>query len=47
MQFHSISESQTMTIGKELAQNLHGGDIVALHGDLGAGKTTLMLQLQQ
>lgn len=42
MKFVSISESQTMEIGKNLAQTLRGGDIVALHGDLGAGKTTLM-----
>jgi tRNA threonylcarbamoyladenosine biosynthesis protein TsaE len=29
-------------IGKRIATELKGGDILALHGDLGAGKTTLM-----
>ncbi len=35
------SEKEMNRIGKNIAANLKGGDIVALHGDLGAGKTTL------
>lgn len=34
-------ESDTKIFGKELAGKLKPGDIVALTGDLGAGKTTL------
>lgn len=30
-----------INFGKEIASKLKGGDIVLLHGDLGAGKTTL------
>ena len=36
------SESETELFGNELALKLKPGDIVALHGDLGAGKTTLV-----
>lgn len=35
------SEQETIQFGKELAGTFQGGDIVLLHGDLGAGKTTL------
>ena len=34
--------AETINFGKDLATKLHGGDIVLLNGDLGAGKTTLM-----
>jgi len=34
-------EDETIQFGRELALNLEEGAIVALHGDLGAGKTTL------
>jgi len=34
-------ESDTKAFGKELAEKLKPGDVVALTGDLGAGKTTL------
>lgn len=33
-------EAETMTAGARLADVLRPGDVVALHGDLGAGKTT-------
>jgi tRNA threonylcarbamoyladenosine biosynthesis protein TsaE len=35
------TEKQMINFGKEFAKTLHGGDIVLLEGDLGAGKTTL------
>jgi len=36
------TESQTIKAGKEFAATLHGGDIVLLYGELGAGKTTFV-----
>lgn len=41
MQKTTISEQETKQFGIELAQKLHGGDILCLYGDLGAGKTAL------
>lgn len=38
-------EAETMRLGEDLAQALKPGDVVALHGDLGAGKTTLARSL--
>lgn len=35
------SEDETRELGKRLAENLETGDIVALIGDLGTGKTAL------
>src|SRR6187401_2009254 len=35
----STSVEQTETAAAELAQTLRGGECIALHGDLGAGKT--------
>ena len=35
----SHSESETEAIAAEFAQNLRGGECIALHGDMGAGKT--------
>jgi tRNA threonylcarbamoyladenosine biosynthesis protein TsaE len=37
----SNSTEQTREIGARLGRRLRAGDIVLLHGDLGAGKTTL------
>ncbi len=39
-----ITESfeQTQKLGFELAKSLKGGEVLALHGDLGSGKTTFM-----
>jgi tRNA threonylcarbamoyladenosine biosynthesis protein TsaE len=37
----SKSNQETLEIGKNIAKNLKGGDIMLLKGDLGAGKTTL------
>ena len=39
MTMESSSPEQTETIGKILARTLKPGDVVALYGDLGAGKT--------
>jgi len=33
------SEAQTLALGKKLARRLRGGEVIALVGDLGAGKT--------
>jgi tRNA threonylcarbamoyladenosine biosynthesis protein TsaE len=33
------SDTETVEVGREFAATLKGGDIVALHGNLGAGKT--------
>lgn len=38
----STSAEETIALGRELAGELHPGDIVALYGDLGAGKTHLV-----
>jgi tRNA threonylcarbamoyladenosine biosynthesis protein TsaE len=38
----SRSPEQTRTIGATLSNLLRPGDVVLLHGDLGAGKTTLV-----
>ena len=43
METVSKSESQTQKIGEEFAKNLKAGDVVAIYGDLGAGKTVLPL----
>jgi len=36
------SDTDTQALGARLAAELRAGDVVALHGDLGAGKTTLV-----
>jgi tRNA threonylcarbamoyladenosine biosynthesis protein TsaE len=38
----STSEAQTDRIGARIAQTLQSGDVVTLHGELGAGKTRLV-----
>ncbi|WP_274626711.1 tRNA (adenosine(37)-N6)-threonylcarbamoyltransferase complex ATPase subunit type 1 TsaE [Arvimicrobium flavum] len=39
------SEADTVRLGQDLAQAIRPGDVLALHGDLGAGKTTLARSL--
>jgi tRNA threonylcarbamoyladenosine biosynthesis protein TsaE len=36
------SEAETIAAGRELAHRLHGGSVVLLFGDLGAGKTAFV-----
>lgn len=42
MQFISKNAQETFNVGKKFSETLHGGDIVLLSGELGAGKTTLV-----
>ncbi|MGE3107866.1 MAG: tRNA (adenosine(37)-N6)-threonylcarbamoyltransferase complex ATPase subunit type 1 TsaE [Phycisphaerales bacterium] len=37
--YHSASEQDTIRAGREIASVLRPGDVLALHGELGAGKT--------
>lgn len=38
-EFTTLSEEETINLGKEFAKELCSGDIVAIYGDLGSGKT--------
>lgn len=38
----SESEKDTEEIGRSFAQNLRGGEVIAMYGDLGAGKTAFV-----
>lgn len=40
--YQSHSAEQTIELGADLGKRLHRSDVVALHGPLGAGKTTLV-----
>lgn len=37
--FETFNEKETFNLGKHFAKRLKSGDIVAIYGDLGAGKT--------
>lgn len=41
------SFEETQKLGFDLAKTLKGGEVLALHGDLGSGKTTFMQGLAQ
>ena len=43
----TASEEETSAVGERLARSLHGGDVVLLYGDLGAGKTAFVRGLAQ
>lgn len=43
----SASVKQTLKIGRELARNLRGGEIILLSGSLGTGKTVLAKGIAQ
>ncbi|MEK7517152.1 MAG: tRNA (adenosine(37)-N6)-threonylcarbamoyltransferase complex ATPase subunit type 1 TsaE [Patescibacteria group bacterium] len=45
--FITESSEQTKNLGKRLAQDLKGGDVIALYGDLGSGKTTFVQGLAE
>ena len=45
--FELASEDDTRALGARLAAHLRAGDVVALHGELGAGKTTFVRGLIQ
>ena len=40
MEYVTTSQEETFELGKSFAERLHGGEVVLLNGDLGAGKTT-------
>lgn len=42
MVFHSCCEKNTIELGKKFGSTLKGGVIIALHGDLGTGKTVFV-----
>ena len=44
---HSRSERDTAAIGREIGSTLVAGDVVLLHGDLGAGKTAFVRGLAE
>lgn len=46
-EFLSTDAAETRAFGTRLAQQLRVGDVVLLHGDLGAGKTTLTQGIAQ
>ncbi len=39
---HLASEADTLKFGVQLGAALHGGDVIALFGELGSGKTTMV-----
>lgn len=47
MTFHTESAVETEQLGCRLAQKLHGGEIIAYTGDLGAGKTAFTRGIAQ
>jgi tRNA threonylcarbamoyladenosine biosynthesis protein TsaE len=40
--FQTSSETETSAVGEELARSLRPGDVILLHGELGAGKTAFV-----
>ncbi len=40
--FHTSSAAETIELGRALCLQLKPGDVVAFHGELGAGKTTMI-----
>ena len=46
-EFVSASVDETRAFGERLGRTLRAGDVVALHGELGSGKTTLIQGIAQ
>ena len=42
MVFITYSEAETMLVGEELGKRVKAGNVIALYGDLGAGKTVFV-----
>ena len=42
LSIHLSTPESTAALGHRIAELLHGGDVLALRGDLGSGKTTLV-----
>ena len=47
MKIITYSSKETIIYGKKIASSLRGGEVIALWGDLGAGKTTFVKGLAQ
>ncbi|MEM5515573.1 tRNA (adenosine(37)-N6)-threonylcarbamoyltransferase complex ATPase subunit type 1 TsaE [Henriciella sp. AS95] len=45
LEFHLADEAATDRLARRLAPHLQAGDVIALHGGLGAGKTTFSRSL--
>src|SRR5262245_240543 len=43
----TASEAETGAVGRDVARTLRAGDVVLLHGDLGAGKTAFVRGLAE
>lgn len=41
MEIHTESAQETEALGEKIAKNLHGGEVLALFGGMGMGKTAL------
>ncbi len=39
---YSLSEKETLNLGRKMAQTLKGGELIVLEGDLGMGKTVFV-----
>jgi len=40
--FETASEEETSALGERIAESIRSGDVILLHGDLGAGKTAFV-----
>lgn len=47
MEVLTHSPQETASLGRKLAQTLQGGEVLALQGDLGSGKTTFVQGLAE
>ena len=47
MTITTASETETGAVGRDVARTLRAGDVVLLHGDLGAGKTAFVRGLAE